>query len=69
MPGASSPSWLRYAGLGLELAGTVGGLTLIGWLIDGHFGSAPWGVLCGALLGVGVGLANLVRRALKSRTD
>lgn len=69
MTGASSSSWLRYAGLGLELVGTVGGLTLIGWLIDGQAGTAPWGVLCGALLGVVVGMANLVRRALKSRDD
>lgn len=69
MPGASSPSWLRYAGLGLELAGTVAVLTLAGWWLDGRFGTAPWGVLAGAVLGLSAGMYNLVRRALKSRDD
>ena len=69
MPGASSPSWLRYAGLGLELAGTVAVLTLAGWWLDGRFGTAPWGVLAGAVLGLSAGMYNLGRRALKSRDD
>ena len=66
MPGGSSSPWLRYAGLGLELAGAVAILTLLGWWIDGRFGTAPWGVLLGALLGMTGGMVNLVREAMSA---
>lgn len=57
---------MRYAGLGFELAASVLVLTLLGWWADRHFGSAPWGVLTGALIGLVGGMYNLVRQALES---
>ena len=35
----------RAAGLGWELAGAVAGFALLGYWIDRHFASAPWGLL------------------------
>ncbi len=66
MPGDSRPPWLRYSGLGLELAGAVALCTLLGWWIDGRFGTAPWGVLIGALFGMAGGMFNLVRVAMSA---
>lgn len=66
MPGESTPSWLRYAGIGVESAGAVAVLTLVGWWVDGRFGSAPWGTLAGAMLGLVGGLYNLVREAMSA---
>jgi len=57
---------MRFAGLGMELAASVAVLTLLGWWVDRHFGSAPWGVLTGALIGIVGGMYNLVRQALES---
>jgi F0F1-type ATP synthase assembly protein I len=65
-PGAwESPVW-RYAGLGLELAASVAGLVALGWWVDRRFGTEPWGVLAGALVGMTAGMYNLVRRALEA---
>jgi ATP synthase protein I len=54
----------RYLALGTEFAAAVVGLTLLGYWIDRHFGSSPWGVLGGALIGLVGGMFNLVREAL-----
>ncbi len=58
------PGWLRYSGVGLELAGAVGGLALLGYWIDGHYGTRPWGILGGVVIGLVGGLYNLVRESL-----
>jgi F0F1-type ATP synthase assembly protein I len=57
---------MRYAGLGIELAAAVGLLSLLGWWVDGRFGTAPWGLVVGAIVGLVVGMANLLRTALSS---
>jgi F0F1-type ATP synthase assembly protein I len=57
---------MRYAGLGIELAAAVGLLSLVGWWIDGRFGTAPWGLVVGAVVGLVGGMANLVRTALSA---
>jgi F0F1-type ATP synthase assembly protein I len=56
--------WVRHAGIGLELAGATAGLALIGYWIDGRFGTRPWGIVTGALIGLVGGLYNLVRESL-----
>lgn len=48
----------------MELAAAVALLTLIGWWVDGRFGTAPWGVLVGSLLGLVGGMYNLIRDSL-----
>ena len=58
------PSPLRFVGLGFELVvplllGLFGGR----WL-DRRFGTAPWLLLVGALLGAAAGMLNLYRRVV-----
>lgn len=55
---------LRLAGLGLEFAAAVLGLTLIGYWVDRHFGTAPWAEITGAAVGLIGGMYNLLRQAL-----
>lgn len=59
-------SGTRYLGIGLELAASVAVLALLGWWVDRHFGTAPWGVLTGALIGMIGGMYNMVRAALEA---
>lgn len=56
--------WMRLGGVGLELAAAVGGFSLLGYWIDRHYGTSPWGLLVGALLGLVGGFYNLVKAAL-----
>ena len=58
------PGWVRYSGIGLELAGAIGGFTLVGYWIDRHFATGPWGIVGGVVLGLVGGLYNLVRESL-----
>ena len=58
------PGWVRYSSVGVELAGAIAGLAFIGYWIDGRFGTAPWGILGGVVIGLVGGLYNLVRESL-----
>ena len=58
------PGWVRYSGVGLELAGATAGLALVGYWIDGKFGTSPWGILIGVFIGLFGGLYNLVKESL-----
>jgi ATP synthase protein I len=58
-----SPGWVRYSGIGLELAGATGGLALVGYWIDSWLGTAPWGLLGGVVIGIVGGLFNLIRES------
>jgi ATP synthase protein I len=60
------PGWVRYSGVGLEMAGATAGLALIGYWIDGRFGTRPWGTLVGVVIGLVGGLYNLVRQSLEA---
>lgn len=64
-----SSSGTRYLGLGVEMAGAVGGLVLVGWWVDRHWGTGPWGILIGALVGLVGGMTYLVREALGAARD
>ncbi len=50
-------------GMGLELAGAIVLLGLIGWWIDGRYDTGPWFALTGALIGMLGGGYNFIRRA------
>lgn len=61
--------WMQLGGVGLELAAAVGGLSLVGYWIDRHYGSSPWGLLVGALLGCIGGFYNLVKTSLAASRE
>lgn len=61
--------WMRLGSVGLELAAAVGGFSLLGYWIDRHYGSSPWGLLVGALLGFVGGFYNLVKAALAASRE
>jgi F0F1-type ATP synthase assembly protein I len=63
------PGWVRYSGLGIELAGAVAGLTLVGYWIDGKFGTSPWGLLGGMAMGLIGGTYNLVKASLAAARE
>lgn len=60
------PGWVRYSGVGLELAGAMAGLAFVGYWIDKRFGTSPWGILGGVVIGLAGGLYNLVRESLEA---
>lgn len=51
------------SGLGMELAGAVIGMGLLGWGVDYFFGTEPWGLTIGAVVGLLGGGYNFVKRA------
>jgi ATP synthase protein I len=65
MPGDQRfPGWIRYSGVGLELAGATAGLAVFGYWIDRRLGTSPWGILVGVFIGIVGGLYNLVKESL-----
>jgi len=63
------PPWVRYSGVGIELAGATAGLALVGYWIDGKFGTSPWGILIGVVIGIVGGLYNLVRESFAAARE
>ena len=60
----SRPSWIRWSGIGVNFAAAVAGFTLVGYWIDHHHETSPWGVLIGMVLGLVGGMYNLIRSSL-----
>jgi F0F1-type ATP synthase assembly protein I len=56
----------RLAGIGFELVAAVAGFTLVGFWVDHHYHSAPWGLLVGFALGLVGGMYNLIRETLRA---
>jgi F0F1-type ATP synthase assembly protein I len=65
-PDKRFPGWVRHSGVGLELAGGTAGLALLGYWIDGHFGTRPWGIIGGVVIGLVGGLYNLIKESLQA---
>jgi F0F1-type ATP synthase assembly protein I len=59
--GQGSSSWMKYSGVGFGFVGGVAGFGLIGYWIDNHYHSSPWGVLVGVALGLIGATYNLIR--------
>lgn len=52
--------------MGLELAGVTAAFTLAGYWFDQRYGTQPWGILAGVVLGLTGGLYNLIRESLNA---
>jgi ATP synthase protein I len=60
------PGWVRHSGVGLELAGAIAGFALVGYWIDRWYGTDPWALIVGVILGLVGGLYNLVKQSLQA---
>ncbi|MDX2116165.1 MAG: AtpZ/AtpI family protein [Planctomycetota bacterium] len=60
--GDSSALW-KVSGLGMELAGSILGMALVGWLIDQWIGTQPKGTIICLSIGILGGGYNFVRSA------
>lgn len=60
----------RVLAVGIELGVVIGGSTYLGYLADERWGFSPWLTLSGTLLGLAVGVVNVVRevRRIESRS-
>lgn len=56
----------RFYSSGFEFVAAVAGFSLVGYWIDSHYGSQPWGLVAGAALGVVGAMYNLIRQNYKS---
>jgi F0F1-type ATP synthase assembly protein I len=63
------PNWVRYSSVGIEFAAAIVGFTLVGYWIDRQFGSAPWGLVAGLVLGFVGGFYNLVKQAIRATKE
>ena len=62
-------NWGRYLGIGLEMAvGVTLGLFAGRW-IDRHYGTDPWGVMIGTMVGLAAGMYLLIRDAIRMNKD
>jgi ATP synthase protein I len=57
---------LSLAGTGMELLGSVLVFLLVGYWIDRHFGTEPWGIVICSAIGIVGGLYNLIRKEMKA---
>ncbi len=53
----------RLVGTGVEFAGAVLVMTLIGYLVDQWLGTEPWALVVGSLVGFAGGMYNLIKLA------
>lgn len=53
-----------YLDASWQLAGAVGLWTGVGYLVDERFGTRPWGIIGGAVLGMGLGFYLFFRAML-----
>ena len=63
-PAANSSLLRRYAGMGIELAGAICGLTLAGYWFDRHYQTGRKATIIGVLIGVFGGMYNFIRQAM-----
>jgi F0F1-type ATP synthase assembly protein I len=61
---------MKFAGLGMELAGSTLGLAAIGYLVDRYRGKDDgYGVAAGALIGFLFGMYRLIQTAMREVQD
>ena len=67
-PENESSPW-RYAGLGLQFAGTTGLFVFMGYELDKRMGWTPWGLVGLGMLGLVGGLYLLIKEVIKADAD
>ena len=60
---------LTLAGMGFDLAASVGVSMLLGWWIDRRFETGPWGTIICATIGIVGGLLNFVRAGQRAARE
>lgn len=60
---------MALAGMGVELLAAVAGFAFVGYWVDRHYETAPWGLVIGAVLGIIGGLYNFIREATKATRE
>ncbi len=55
----------KMGGLGMEVAAQVAAGAVLGWLYDRWRGTGTTGILGGSVIGIAVGLGNMIRGAVK----
>jgi ATP synthase protein I len=60
---------VRYMQAGTMLVAPMLGLGALGWWIDGRFGTGPWVMVAGLLLGMVGGFVNFLQLVLPKRRD
>lgn len=53
-----------YMGLGMQLAAAMVAFGALGWWLDGKFGTEPWLLIVGIVLGATGGMIHLIRTAV-----
>lgn len=61
----SSSQLYRLSGMGIELAASVAGMVLVGWLLDWACGTKPWLLVTFAVLGIIGGTYNFIKAAVR----
>ncbi len=56
---------MRYAQIGVMLVAPMGLLGAFGYVLDRRFGSAPWLLLLGLVLGMAAGFVSFLRLVLE----
>lgn len=65
-----SKQWMRFAGLGMELAGYTLGTAGLGFLFDKYRGNVtPYATALGALIGFTFGMYRFIRQASQGSGD
>lgn len=57
---------LPYTQIGMTFAITVTALTLVGHWADNRFGTTPWLLLLGAVLGIAIGFYHFLKAVLRN---
>ena len=69
MPTQDDPGWAKFGALGLEIAVGLALGAIVGAWIDRKYGTNPWGVLIGSLVGFATGMYALIKAAMKANKD
>ena len=59
-------SWNRFLGVGINLAAAILGGFFLGWWADKKYGTAPWLMLVGIVLGFVVGFYQFIKETLRA---